>query len=196
MQFPQIRLQSTFGQTEIRTQQARMEIQQPKAELSIEQPTAELNIDRTPARLTIDQTEARADMDLKHISRRVEEAAHQGFQDWLAGLARVSQDGDELMMIENGGHPISDQAKRNSEEPMLDFNIGWIPSAGGVKFGYDPGEVKINWKTNRPVIESRINKPLISYTPGKAEVSLKQYPSLEIDFENLKHVGINYEQYI
>ena len=196
MQFPQIRLQSTFAQTEIRTQQSKLEIEQPKAELSIQQPSAELNIDRKPARLTIDQTEARADMDLKHISRRIEEAAQQGYQDWLAGLARVSHEGDELMMIENGGQPIADQAKRNSESPMLDFNIGWIPSAGSVKIGYDPGKVDINWKTNKPVIESKINKPIISYTPGKAEVSLKQHPSLKIDFANLKHVGINYEQSI
>lgn len=196
MEFPQIRLQSIFGQTEIRTQQSKLEIEQPKAELSIQQPSAELNIDRKPARLTIDQTEARADMDLKHISRRIEEAAQQGYQDWLAGLARVSQDGDELMMIENGGQPIADQAKWNSESPMLDFNIGWIPSAGSVKIGYDPGEVDVNWKTNKPVIESRTTKPIISYTPGKAEVSLKQHPSLKIDFTNLKHVGINYEQSI
>ncbi|MBT2643577.1 hypothetical protein J7I80_15150 [Bacillus sp. ISL-41] len=196
MQFPQIRLQSTFAQTEIRTQPSQLEMEQPKAELSIQQPAAELNIDRKPAKLTIDQTEARADMDLKHVSRRIEEAAQQGYQDWLAGLARVSQDGDELMMIENGGQPIADQAKRNSETPMLDFNIGWIPSAGGVKLGYDPGKVDINWKTNKPVIESKINKPVINYTPGKAEVSLKQHPSLKIDFANLKHVGINYEQSI
>lgn len=196
MQFPQIRLESKFGQTEIRTQSSKLEIEQPKAELSIEQPAAELNIDRKPARLTIDQTEARADMDLKPISRRIDEAAQQGYQDWLSGLARVSQDGDELMRIENGGNPIADQAKRNSESPMLDFNIGWIPSAGSVKIGYDPGKVDINWKQNKPLIESRLNKPIINYTPGKAEVRLKQHPSLKIDFANLRHVGINYEQSI
>lgn len=196
MQFPQVRLQSTFAQTEIRTQQSRLEMEQPNADLTIQQPAAEMNIDRKPPRLTIDQTEARADMDLKHISRRIEEAAQQGYQDWLNGLGRVSQDGDELMMIENGGDPIAEQAKRNSEDPVLDFNIGWIPSAGSVKIGYDPGKVDISWKQHKPIIESKINKPIISYTPGKVEVSLRQHSSLSIDFANLKHVGINYEQSI
>lgn len=196
MQFPQIRLQSTFGQTEINTRPAVQEIEQPKAELNIQQPAAELDVKRTPSRLTIDQTKAREDMDLKHISKRIEEFAQQGYEDWLAGLARLSQDGDELMMIENGGHPIADQAKRNSEHPMLEFNIGWVPSAGSVKVGYVPGKVDINWKVNKPIIESKINKPIYNYTPGKVEVSLKTYPSLKIDFENLKHVGINYEQSI
>jgi hypothetical protein len=196
MQLPQIRLQSTFAQTEINTYKSVLEIEQPKSELSIQQPPAELNIYRTPSRLTIDQTKAREDVDLKHISRRIEEAAQRGYQDWLSGLARVSQDGDELMMIENGGDAVAAQAKRNSESPMLEFNIGWIPSAGGVKINYDPGKVEINWQVNKPIIESAINNPNINYTPGKAVVSLKQYPTLKIDFENLKYVGVNYEQSI
>ncbi|MCM3124131.1 MULTISPECIES: DUF6470 family protein [unclassified Mesobacillus] len=196
MQFPQIRLQSTFAQTEINTYNAKLEYEQPTAELSIEQPSAELDINRTPSKLTIDQTKAREDMDLKNISKRIEEFSQQGNEDWLTGIARLSQDGDELMMIENGGHTIADQAERNSESPILEFNIGWIPSAGSVKIEYDPGKVDINWKVNKPIIESKINKPVLNYSPGKVEVSLKEYPSLKIDFENLKHVGIKYEQSI
>jgi hypothetical protein len=196
MQLPQIRLQSSFAQTEIKTYKAMLEIQQSKADLSIQQPAAELNINRKPSKLNIDQTKAREDIDLKNISKRIEEYSQQGYQDWLSGIARVSQDGDELMMIENEDQPIADQAKRNGESPMFDFNIGWIPSPGGVEIGYDPGEVDINWKVNKPIIDSRINKPAISYTPGKAEVSLKEYPSLKIDFDNLRFVGINYEQSI
>lgn len=196
MQLPQIRLESRFAQTEINTQNAKLEIEQPQADLGIQQRPAELDINRTPSKLTIDQTKAREDMDLKNISKRIEEFANQGYQDWLSGIARVSQDGDELMMIENGGHPIADQANRNSESPMLDFNIGWIPSAGGVKVGYDPGKVEIDWKVNKPVVESKINKPVIDYSPGQVEVSLKEYPSLKIDFDNLKYVGINYEKSI
>jgi hypothetical protein len=196
MQFPQIRLESTPGQIVINTIKSNSEMERPKNELSIEQPKAALDINRTPSRLTIDQIKAREDIDLKHISRRIEEAAQKGYQDWLSGIARVSQDGDELMMIENGGHPIAEQAKRNSESAMLDFNIGWIPSAGGVKIDYAPSKVDINWKVNRPIIDTYINNPIINYTPGKAEVSLKQYPSLKIDFENLKYIGINYEQSI
>jgi hypothetical protein len=196
MQFPQIRLQSTFGQTEINTQNARLDIEQPKAELSIQQPPAEVNINRTPSKLTIDQTKAREDMDLKNISKRIEEFAQQGYEDWLSGLARVSRDGDELMMIENDGDTIASQAKRNSESPMLDFNIGWIPSVGRVKIGYAPGKVDINWKVNKPNIEITTNEPVVNYSPGKVEVSIKEYPSIKIDFENLRYVGINYEQFI
>lgn len=113
----------------------------------------------------------------------MKKAAEQGYQDWLAGLARVAQDGDELMMIENGGHPLASQAKRNSEPTNLEFNIGWIPSAGSVKIEYEPTKLDINWRVNKPIIETQVNKPIFSSTPGLVEISLKQYPALKIDFE-------------
>lgn len=183
LNIPQIRLESTPSKIEISTQKSMLEIDQNPAELSIEQPAAEMEIDRQPSMLTIDQSKAREDMDLKHISRRIEEAAQRGYEDWLSGIARVSQDGDELMMIENGGNPLAEQAKRNGESPVFEFNIGWIPSAGGVQINYDPGKLNIKWKVNKPIIEIRTNKPTIQYTAGKAEINMKQYGSLKIDFE-------------
>lgn len=196
MDFPQIRLESTFVKIGMETKKGKLEIQQKPAELSIQQPKAELFMERKPPKLSIDQTKAREDMDLKSISKRIEEFADRGYQSWLDGLARVSQEGDELMRIENGFSAIPDQAKRNSESPIYDFNIGWIPSAGSVKISYDPGALNINWKINKPNIDIKANKPNINYTPDKINILLKQHPSLKIDFENLRYVGINYEQNI
>jgi hypothetical protein len=193
---PQIRLQSTSAALSIRTTPGQMDIEQPPGELDIQQPQAKMEIERTPSKLTIDQTEARADVDLKSVRRRIEEYSQQGYEDWLAGLARVAQDGDELMMIENGGDAIATQAKRNSEDPMYEFNIGWIPSAGNAKISYDPGSVKVNIEPQKVVNHSRPQKPNIQYAPAQVDVSLKRYADLQIDFANLKHAGINYEQEI
>lgn len=196
MELAQIRLQSKNAKIGIRTTKPVQEIQQPKAELSIEQPKAELTIQTTPGKLTIDQTEAWADMDLKHISRRIAEAADQGYQDSLEGIARRAQEGNELMRIENGGNPIAQIAKRNSEGPELQFNIGWIPSHFSVKTNYVPAKVDIQIKANKPIITANINKPNREYSPGKVDISLEQRQSLKIDFANLKYVGVNYEQEI
>jgi Family of unknown function (DUF6470) len=196
LNIPQIRLQSTPAELGIQTTPGRMDIEQPRAELDIEQPTGKMEIERRPSKLTIDQTEARADMDLKSVRRRIEEYSQQGYEDWLSGLARVAQDGNELMMVEHGGNAIADQAKRNSEPPMYDFNIGWIPSAGSVKIGYDPGSVKVNFEPQKVINNTRPQKPTIQYTPAQVDISLKRYADLQIDFANLKHVGINYEQEI
>ncbi|QOR66253.1 hypothetical protein IM538_21220 [Cytobacillus suaedae] len=196
MQMPQIRLESTFARVAMTTTKPIQEIQQPSADLSIEQPKADLQIETTPGKLTIDQSQARADVDLKSIARRKEEFAQQGYQDWLSGMARVSQDGDQLMRIEDGGNPLIDQAKVNSENPMYDFNIGWIPSHGSVKINYTPANVKIDVKRNKPNIQVQVNKAITSYQQGKVNFELSQRNTLNINFDNLKYVGINYEQEI
>jgi hypothetical protein len=196
MNFSSIRIQSQPAMIEIETRSGTQSIEQPPAELDIQQPQAELTIERTPSKLTIDQTKAREDVDLKSIFKRTEEFAQLGYQAFLEGIARRRQDGDELMRIENGGNPIAAQAKRNSVKHSREFNIGWIPSHGSVKIHYEPGKVDIQVETKKPIINNKANKPIISYTPAEVEVRMKQYQSVKIDFENLKYVGIGYEQFI
>jgi Family of unknown function (DUF6470) len=186
MNFPQLRMESTFGRIGLTIQNAYQTIEQPKAELSIRQPIAELNMETTDGKLTIDQTQAWEDMDLKHIFRRIEEYAQNGYQDWLSGMARVSQEGDDLMKIEAGGNPIPKHAKINSESQMYDFNIGFVPSHFSVKTNYQPGDLNIDWRTNKPEIDVKVKNPLIEYTPGKIHGEMKQWPSLTIDFIGLE----------
>ena len=196
MQLAQIRMTSQQAKIELNIQQPVQSIEQPAAILDLQQPAAEITMERTPPQLTIDQTKAREDMDLKSIAKRTEEAAQQGRQDLLEGIARRTQDGAELMMIENGGNAIANISKRNSEGPEHQFGIGWIPSPGSVKIQFVPGKVNIDVKTNEVINNSRTQKPIHEYEPGKVNVSMKQYPSLNTDFVNLKYKGINYEQEI
>ncbi|WP_335871563.1 DUF6470 family protein [Bacillus sp. 2205SS5-2] len=193
---PQIRLQSQSAQTQLHIVQPQQSIQQPKAELSQQQPQADLDIRVTPSRLTINQTQAWEALNFKSVFRLAEEAADAGVQEALNGMARDAADGDELMRIENGGKAIASIAKRNGEEPEHDFNIGWIPPHGSVKIQFEPGRVDISSKINQPINNTKVNAPIIDYTPGKTTVSMKNHQSLSIDFEHLKFVGINYEQEI
>jgi hypothetical protein len=182
MNLPQIRINSLQGQLGLEITKSIQKIDQEPANVQMEQPKAELQINRTPGKLTIDQTKAWEDMDLKHIFRRIEECAQNGYQDLMSGIARVTQQGDELMKIENGGSPIIEQAVQNSLPTQFDFNIGWVPSHFSVKIDYQQGKLDIKWKANRPNIEVDINKPIHDYTPGKVSGYMKQWPTLEIDF--------------
>ncbi|MCM3598492.1 DUF6470 family protein [Metabacillus idriensis] len=185
MNIPQIRLESRFAKLGLETFNATLAIQQPKADLSIQQPKAELSIQTTPGKLTIDQTKAREDVDLKHISKRIAEAADQGRQDVLAGIARRIQQGDEQMRIENGGRPLTAQAKKNSEREIKQFNIGFIPSHFSVKLDYQPAEVKIDVQRNAPIIESKTHKPILDYQAGEVKVELAERNQLKIDFVSI-----------
>ncbi|WP_077625284.1 DUF6470 family protein [Sediminibacillus massiliensis] len=193
MEFPQIRLQSRPAKIGLEMTAAQLTMEQPKAEQSIRQPRAEMNIQRTPSKLSIDQTQAWEDMNMRSVFRLTEHAADLARQDWLEGIARVARQGDELMKIENSGNPIARQANENGFDAPMEFNIGWIPSHGAVKIDYQPSEVNVDIKARRPVIEATPQKPTVNYQPGSVDVNLVQREDLQIDFENLKHHGINFE---
>ncbi|MCQ6278694.1 DUF6470 family protein [Bacillus sp. EB600] len=181
MNFPQITMQSTFAKIGINTQNAQLTIEQPPAELSIEQPPAEMVVEKTPSRLTIDQLRARADVDLKSAQQRIAETAQEGHLDVQKGIARRVQEGEQLMQIENSGNPIAQQANQHKIISEHEFGLGWIPSWGSVNINYDPGRLDINWKINKPIINSQSYRPIINYYPGKVDIQMKQYPSLNID---------------
>ncbi|MFD2214825.1 DUF6470 family protein [Metabacillus endolithicus] len=185
MKIPQIRLESTNAQISIETRNAVNNIEQPKADLSIEQPKAELMMKTTPSKLMIDTYEARADMDLKSVSRRMEEFAHKGYQDLLAGVARRAKQGEELMKIEQKSNPIANQAKLNSQKPMKEFGLVFIPSAGSVKVQYEPSKVDIDINQRKPIINVQVNKPIFQYEPGKVNIGLEKRNDLKIDFETI-----------
>lgn len=183
MNIPQLRMESTFARIGMETSRGDMQIQQRHADMSIEQPRPEMMVDRRPPRLTIDQTQAFEDANLKSVFRTTEDAARQGYQQVMNVIATKSQEGDELMMIENGFKAIQNQSERNSLPPQADFNIGWIPSHNSVKINYDPGETNIRWNIRPVNIVVTPNKPVINYYQGKTDIFLSQNNSLNIDFE-------------
>ncbi|WP_342774213.1 DUF6470 family protein [Aquibacillus sediminis] len=186
---PQIRIQTQDAQISMKTNPAKQHIEQPQAEQSIQQPKADVTIERTPSKLSIDQSQAWYDMDLKNVFERTEEAAQNAKQAVAEGTARRAREGDELMKIENGGNPIAQQAKQNSEGQPKQFNIGWIPSHGAVKIDYQPSEVHTNVKRNEPIIDVQTNKPTHQYQQGNVELSANK-PNVEVDFDNLKYKGV------
>lgn len=185
MQIPQIRLQSAPMKIGLNIEQPVQQIEQKAAVQSIQQPQAIMEVQTTPGKLTIDQSQAREDMDLKSLSRRVDEFAQQGYQDWLAGMARRAQQGRELRHIEKGGNALAEQARQNSKGHEKQFNLGWIPSPFSVNLDYQPAEVKIEATAQKPVIDAQVNRPNHTYTPGSVDVEILQKSALDIDFINL-----------
>lgn len=174
MQLPQIQIDQTHAKIGTTSQNAALEIEQPKADLSIDQPQADIRYFRRPSKLTIDQTEAWAAMNVKSVRRSISEFAADGERAWFEGVARVAAQGDQLMQIENGGNPIPAQAAANSEPPIREVNIAFIPPPFSVKFNYDPGDLTIEAQPRKPLINAQLRKPLINVQPGKIETYLSQ----------------------
>lgn len=181
MQVPQIRMHSQFAQIGITTTPARQTIHQQDADLRIEQPLANMKMRTTEGRLTIDQTEAWEDMNLKSIFKTVRENAQKGHQAVMEGMAQAAAEGQEMINIQSGRNAFVEQAKRDTFKPPAEVNITWIPKPFSVKVHYQPGKTDIQFQERKPIIDARVNKPVISYAPGDVNVHLKQRNSLRID---------------
>lgn len=196
LRLPQIRLETERAQLSIHSPKGKQSIEQPHAEVDIQQPKAEMTAHTTPSKLSIDQTRAWEAMDLKHIFRRIEEFADLGRQYLLEGMARRAEQGNEMMRIENGGNPLPDIARRNSERPTYDFNIGYVPPRFSVDIHYEPSKLDIQWQINNPIINIKARKAITEYDPSPVEIAMERYATLKIDFANLYFKGYQYEQQI
>ncbi|MCJ7843293.1 DUF6470 family protein [Lederbergia sp. NSJ-179] len=181
MRIPQIQMESQQAKIAIQTVAARQSIQQPKADVRIEQPQAEMKMRTTPGKLTIDQSQAWEEMNLKSTFKAVKENAVKGNQKVMEGIARVAQEGDEMIEIQNGQNAFVEQAKRHANPPLPEANITWIPSPLAVKSHYEPGRVEIQFQPKKPRIDAAIRKPIMNYSPGDVQIQLAQRNNLKID---------------
>ena len=108
------------------------------------------------------------------MSFRVPKKTQRAKQAVLQGIARVSAEGDEMLNIHTGRNVIVEQARRRTQSPPAETNITYIPSPFSVKTHYQPGKTDIRFQENKPVINARIQKPIISYQRGDVHISLQQ----------------------
>ncbi|SFM23740.1 hypothetical protein SAMN04487943_110120 [Gracilibacillus orientalis] len=196
MRLPQIRIQSQNALIGIQTSDAQLSIQSGSVKQTIRQPQADLRINTRPGKMTIDQSKALADVGIIPTEQSIRKMAQESMQTAIQGSKKRRRQGDELMKIENGGDPILRQSKVNGDRPMKQFNIGWIPSGDAVKFDYQPAKVNIESTANKPQIEVQTTENQFHYQPGGIDVYLEQKNSINIDFENVKFVGNNFEMQI
>ncbi len=193
MQLPQIRIQQQHAMIGMQSRDAQLSIDSAPAKLEISQPEADLQITTKQGNLTIDQSKALADVGIFSTEESVKKMANEAMQKAVEGSKKRRRQGDMLMKIENGGNPLAQVAKENSQRPEKQFNIGWIPSGDAVKFDYQPAEVNIEAHANKPIINVEQSRNQFHYQHGDVDVYLEQENWIDIDFENVKLVGNNFE---
>lgn len=181
---PHVEMRQVFGRISISTQNATQTIRQPKAEQSIQQPKADMTIDREPAHVQIDQSAGWHNLDLKSARVRIAEAADAGKQAVLEGIARHSQEGDELLHIERskGRNLFAKQAADNVNAAVIGthYSTGNTPASQAVTYDVTPATLQVNWQTHSPLIQATVNAPEYSDQPGQVNISMEHYPSLDI----------------
>jgi hypothetical protein len=180
----QLGIETTPGQWDIRTQSAKLEMHQKHAKV---------NIRTEKPRVLIDQYECFAEEGLKNNYDFTKEAAQRGYQQAMEFIGKTAQDGYTLAAIENGGNPIAAIAKRDSS-PQKEFVLAIIPRSrpkidvtGNVDIQWDR-----NWEGVMTGIEGRYIPGFVdaNYNPGKVNIYVKQYPSVDIKYDGNIDVSI------
>ncbi|MBY0223501.1 MULTISPECIES: DUF6470 family protein [Sporosarcina] len=182
MNIPQLQIQTTPAKLGLQIDKPIQEIEQPKATQNIEQPAAILEMSTTRPRLSLDSTENRADIDLKSTLRRSAENAQYGMQKALEGAGRRAQEGQQLMKIENGAS-LADVIKQSTDRPQADINVRFVGDRTKLQMSFSPGSLDTNVRTQKPIVDAQINRPIHNYTQGKVSRVMEQYNSIDIDWK-------------
>jgi len=180
-----LQIKSTPGLIGINTIHGRQSIEQPKGKLEINQPKAEMHINSELPKVIIDQYQCFAEAGLKNPTDLMKDIRQWSYKCLMEGIANYNQEGDMLARIETGSNPMPMIAE-NRAFPRYDFNIDFIPKSRP-KIDVKMGHVDINWDIKKPIINYAVRKPVIDYQPGKVEISMRQWPDLEINFVDEKY---------
>lgn len=184
-----LQINKTDAQMGIKTTNAKLFISQKPAELEIETKASKLIIHTEQVKVLIDQSECWKERGLKDTFTLIVEAAEEGRQAVLEGIARVADEGSRMAAIKNKGNAFAEIALNNSFD-KVDFNVTFIPKSrpkidavgGTVDIQVDEGYVRIN---------ARTNKAEIDVEPGNVDIYMIQHPKIEIRF-----VGNNVDEKI
>ncbi len=175
-----LRITKTDGLIGIKTTPAKMNISQPKADLEIHQKQSKVLIDSEPVQIKIDQSQCFNEAGLKNNTAFMEDMVQRSTQDLLQGINRTVSEGNIMAAVENNVNAFAEIAANNFMQ-MVEWNIDFIPKSrpkiefvgGNMDISVDEGYIKINARTNKPVIDVEI---------GGVEIYLKQKPDLKIEF--------------
>jgi len=165
---------------EFKINKARYEIANINASFEITRDKGGLQMKMRPAKLNIDTVEARYSAGIKSVMRSVEDYAKKGIQAAYDATAAYAREGNLMLNINIMDNPIPEIAMRKIISD-LNFNLGFIPETGA-DISWDIGGISMNFEMDKLNFDWKIQRPQINFIPGSIEFTVKEYPSVEINY--------------
>ena len=163
------------------------------ARLELHQKHGSVNVTTEKPEVHIDQYQCFAEAGLKNNADFTKEAAKRGYQQAIKFIGQTARDGYSLAAIEKGGNPIAAIAKRDAS-PQKEFSLAFIPKSrpkidvtGGIDIQWDRnGEGALNGVEGNYIA----GYTKLDFEPTKINIYVKQYPSINIKYENSVDVSL------
>lgn len=172
---------------EIHTQPGRIEVTTKKARAPMRTGLAALRLDIAPPRLTLSTKQARVLLDagaswaysgLARPSELGLVVREQSYQDALAAIGEIAEEGDRLAAFWLPGNTIPDVAAEKPA-PRSPFTYG-VPPLKPVQTSVIPGSVRAEFTPGHVAAYLEPRTAETPYEPGAVRIYQRQYPAIDI----------------
>lgn len=182
----QLQVNHTWPQIGVNRTPGRFEMQSPGYTLNMSVTQPQTRIEATLPKVTIDQSQCFSEAGLKGITDLRDEMISRSRSAMLSSIGRIVEQGNQKADILNGKNAIPDQAYYNAIEQFnKEFNMGTIPKSRP-RIDVTEGTLNIQVTEGQVTNNTVPQKATLQYQHGAIEIYLKQRPSIETRFVDLK----------
>lgn len=181
-----LQIQQTRGQIGIQTSPGQMQIESPKQTLELSVTQAVVIVDSDPAKITIDQSQCFSESGLKGIVDFMADAVSFAKSQMFQSMGRIAEQGNALTDIHLSKTAIGDQGMYNAYDQFIyDYNMETMPKSRPV-INIIEGNLDIQVREGQINNTTKIQKANLSYRHGSVQISMLQYPSINIQAVDTK----------
>lgn len=177
---PLIRITTVPISFEFKVNNARLEKSSGTAELNLTRDKGGLRIKSNNIKLSLDTFEARNSVSPTAI-RSIEQASDEGKTAAYEAIARYTNEGTIMMDAKFNGKALDQIFASRTQLPTGEFTVGFTPSTGAEISWSDP-DISIQYEMDKLNFEFKLANGDFEFIPGNIEVSITQYPDVQIEY--------------
>ena len=177
---PLIRITTVPISFEFKVNNARLEKSSGTAELNLTRDKGGLRIQSNNIKLSLDTFEARSSVSPTAI-RSIEQSAEEGKSAAYEAIARYTNEGTIMMDAKFNGKALDQIFASRAQLPTGEFTVGFTPSTGAEISWSDP-DISIQYEMDKLNFEFKLANGDFEFIPGNIEVSITQYPDVQIEY--------------
>lgn len=177
---PLIRITTVPISFEFKVNNARLERRSGTAELNLTRDKGGLRIQSNNIKLSLDTFEARSSVSPTAI-RSIEQSAEEGKSAAYEAIARYTNEGTILMDAKLNGKALDQIFANRAQLPTGEFTVGFTPSTGA-EINWSEPEISIQYEMDKLNFEFKLANGDFEFIPGNIEVSITQYPDVQIEY--------------
>lgn len=167
---------------ELKVNHASLEYQNSTAEVEISRDKGGMKIKSRPIKLHLDTYEARNSV-VPTTKTMISQKAQQGKNVAYNATANYGREGRLLLnaKVGQGAEVLNQIFAERTAEPTGDFVLDFIPKTGP-NIEWEEPEFNIEYQMDKLNFDTKVQKGDIQFIPGNIELSILQYPDIEIEY--------------